>query len=73
MNNEIVILKSQADIDAFRLEHPAPEGQTILNGDRGIGCFGKLGVKVRDIGSDPNVWVEIAGLIGPYIHAANEK
>lgn len=64
----IVILRNQAEIDVFRLHHP--DGYTVLDGDRGVGLIGDDADRARNMGADPNLWIEFALRIGPAVHAA---
>jgi hypothetical protein len=71
LNSEIYILKGQNDVDTFRLKYP--DGFTILDGDRGIGCIGSMAEKAKNIGGDPNDWIAFANQVGPSIHQSYKE
>ncbi len=71
MSDSIVIIKSNEALQAFQTQHP--NGYAIMNGDKGVGLIDALAERARNVGSDPNGWVELAATLGPFIHQASLK
>lgn len=63
---EITVLRGNDEIDRFRNQFP--DGYVILDGDRGIGLVGEFAKRARNMGPDPEGWIDFANKIGPLIH-----
>jgi hypothetical protein len=54
-DDDIFPIQSNDELQAFQALHP--QGQTIMNGNVGIGLIGKNADFCRNCGSDPNQWI----------------
>jgi hypothetical protein len=70
MSDMITVIRTKDQLDAFRNAHP--DGYTIMDGDRGIGLIGTYADRARNMGPDPDEWVQFAQEVGPYIHQSSK-